>query len=161
MSNERARDRGNLFPNTSKQKPSQPDFQGDCTLDGTAYEIRGWRREEDQLTVSLARPRGDRNTYPPDVFRGAFDAAPTKPVPTGKRGRAAAEEAAQDAGPVLGWSGEIESDDATYEVRAFEKQGKSGAYFTLSFARREHARTVAPPATLPSGEGALTPSPEA
>jgi hypothetical protein len=53
MANEHIRDRGNLFANTQKQKPSQPDFQGDCTIDGAAYEIRGWRRE-DQLSISLA-----------------------------------------------------------------------------------------------------------
>jgi hypothetical protein len=29
------------------------------------------------------------------------------------------------------------SDEAAYTVRAFEKQGKSGMYFTLSFERIE------------------------
>ena len=56
MSNERSRDRGNLFENTQKKKPSQPDLQGDCTIDAIAYEIRGWRRG-DQVTISLAPPR--------------------------------------------------------------------------------------------------------
>ena len=37
MSNERTRDRGNLFEYAQKQKPSQPAFHGDCTIDGTAY----------------------------------------------------------------------------------------------------------------------------
>ena len=75
MSHEATRDRGKLFETTEKKKPSEPDFFGDCTIDGTAYEIRGWRRE-DQLTISIAPPRGDRNTYPPDVFKGALEAAP-------------------------------------------------------------------------------------
>lgn len=128
MSNERTRDRGNLFENADKKKPSQPDFQGDCTIDGTAYEIRGWRRDE-QLTVSLAPPRGDRNTYPPDVFKGALDAVPQRK----HRGKDT------DAGPVPAWSGAIESDELAYTVTAFEKQGKSGLYFTLSFAKTEKA----------------------
>ncbi|MDX2092293.1 MAG: hypothetical protein SFX73_30800 [Kofleriaceae bacterium] len=34
-------DRGNLFEHAKKQKPSQPGFHGDCTIDGTQYEIRG------------------------------------------------------------------------------------------------------------------------
>ena len=134
MSNERTRDRGNLFENTQKKKPSQPDLQGDCTIATTAYEIRGWRRG-DQLALSLAPPRGDQNTYPPDVFRGALEpgAAPAKPA----RGAKPVEAVAAPA-----WAGDIASDDAAYTVRAFEKQGKSGMYFTLSFER------VAKPAEL-------------
>jgi hypothetical protein len=124
MSNEHSRDRGNLFANPDKKKPSQPDLQGDCTIDAAGYEIRGWRRG-DQLELSLAPPRGDRNTYPPDVFRGALDAAPARP-----RG-------SKDTGPILAWAGDITSDEAAYTVRAFEKQGKSGLYFTLSFERAE------------------------
>lgn len=136
MSNAHARDRGNLFENTEKKKPSQPDLQGNCTIATTAYEIRGWRRG-DQLTLSLAPPRGDRNTYPPDVFRGALDAVPAKPA----RGRARAADDGE-APPV--WAGDIEGDDAAYTVRAFEKQGKSGLYFTLSFERLERAPGAAP-----------------
>jgi hypothetical protein len=131
MSNERTRDRGNLFENTQKKKPSQPDLQGDCTIDTTAYEIRGWRRG-DQLTLSLAPPRGDQNTYPPDVFRGALDAVPVRPVRSGGRGAQPAEAVATPA-----WAGDITSDEVAYTVRAFEKQGKSGLYFTLSFERLE------------------------
>ena len=125
MANEFTRDRGNLFENTQKKKPSQPDLQGDCTIATTAYEIRGWRRG-DQLTISLAPPRGDQNTYPPDVFRGALDPGPAKPA-----------RRAKDAEPVAlpAWAGDIASDEAAYTVRAFEKQGKSGLYFTLSFER--------------------------
>lgn len=35
------------------------------------------------------------------------------------------------------WSGIIVSDEAAYLVRAFEKQGKSGMYFTLAFEKTE------------------------
>ncbi len=132
MSNERPRDRGNLFEYAQKQKPSQPDFHGDCTIDGTAYEIRGWHRE-DQLALALAPPRGDKNTFPPDVFRGALDPAPAKPARASARG---AKDTAPTA-PTPVWSGDIVSDDAAYTVRAFEKQGKSGTYLTLSFERIE------------------------
>ena len=118
MSNEHTRDRGNLFEYAQKQKPSQPDFHGDCTIDGTAYEIRGWHREE-QLALSLAPPRGDKTTFPP-----------AKPV----RGKGSKQP---DAGPRMAWSGNIISDETAYTVRAFEKQGKSGLYFTLSFERIE------------------------
>jgi hypothetical protein len=120
MSNEHLQDRGKLFEYAQKQKPSQPDFHGDCTIDGTTYDIRGWHREG-QLVLGIAPPRGDKNTFPPDVFRGNLD-----PVPT-KKGETDAPA----------WSGEITSADAAYKVRAFEKQGKSGPYFTLSFERIE------------------------
>lgn len=130
MSTESSRDRGKLFEYAQKQKPSQPDFHGDCTIDGAAYEIRGWRRE-DRLALSLAPPRGDKNTFPPDVFRGALDPAPPKPART-SRAKGSSDD---PAAPV--WSGDIVSDEAAYTVRAFEKQGKSGLYFTLTFERIE------------------------
>jgi hypothetical protein len=130
MSNEHTQDRGKLFEYAQKQKPSQPDFHGDCILDGTPYDIRGWHRDG-QLALGLAPPRGDKNTFPPDAFRGALDPAPAKPA----RGRAAKDS--EPAGPRLAWSGDIVGDDAAYTVRAFEKQGKSGLYFTLSFERIE------------------------
>ena len=125
MSNEHTRDRGNLFANTQKKKPSQPDLQGDCTIDRAAYEIRGWHRGE-QLAITLAPPRGDQNTYPPDVFKGALEPAP----PAKKPARGAAVEAM----PV--WTGDIAGEDVAYTVRAFEKQGKSGTYLTLSFEKQ-------------------------
>jgi hypothetical protein len=123
----RNRDRGNLFEYAQKAKPSQPDFHGDCTIEGVSYEIRGWHREE-QLALTLAPPRGDKNKFPPDVFRGVLDPAPAKAA----RGKGAPKEAAP-AAPA--WSGDIVSDETAYTVRAFEKQGKSGLYFTLSFER--------------------------
>ena len=128
MSSERSRDRGNLFEHAHKQKPSQPGFHGDCTINGITYEIRGWRREE-RLTLSLAPPRGDKNTFPPDVFRGELDETPAKPARANAR--------ATDAPPAPVWSGNIVSDESAYAVRAFEKQGKSGVYYTLSFERIE------------------------
>ncbi len=141
MSNGHSQDRGKLFANAQKLKPSQPDFQGECTLDGTPYEIRAWRRE-DQLTISLAPPRGDRNTYPPDVFRGALEAAPPKPPVRGKdKDRGAAKEVVATAA----FTGDITSDEAAYSISAFEKQGKHGVYYTLSFARLENP--IGKPAT--------------
>jgi hypothetical protein len=129
MLHERLRDRGNLFEHAQKQKPSQPGFHGDCTVDGTVYEIRGWRREE-RLAISLAPPRGDRNTFPPEVFRGELDPAPARSARASARG-------AKDAVATPAWFGDIVSAEAAYTVRAFEKQGKSGLYFTLSFERIE------------------------
>lgn len=138
MSNRQTRDRGNLFANPDKKKPSQPDLQGDCTLDMATYEIRGWKRG-DQLAITLAPPRGDRNTYPPDVFRGELDAGPpARPVRAGARGAKEAEPVATPA-----WAGDIVSDEVAYTVRAFEKQGKSGLYFTLSFERVDPAARAA------------------
>lgn len=125
-------DRGKLFEYAQKQKPSQPDFHGDCSIDGTAYEIRGWKRD-DQMTISLAPPKGDSNKIPQDVFRGALDPAPPKP-PRSKKDKSPPPE---DAEPVPAWSGTIVSDEAAYIVRAFEKQGKSGLYWTLAFEKTE------------------------
>ncbi len=103
-------------------------MQGDCSLAGAPYELRAWRREE-QLALSVAPPRGDQNTYPPDALRGALD--PVPPPSRSKRG------ASKDEGAVAAWSGDITGEDASYTVRAFEKQGKSGTYLTLTFERIE------------------------
>ena len=124
-------DRGKLFEYAQKPKPSSPDFHGDCTLDDVAYELRGWRRDG-QLALSLAPPKGDSNKIQRDVFRGALDPAPPKPV-RGKKDKAPQV----DEEPTPAWSGTIVSDEAAYVVRAFEKQGKSGMYWTLSFEKTE------------------------
>jgi len=131
MSSEASRDRGKLFTNPEKKKPSQPDIQGDCVIDQVAYEIRGYRRG-DELAVHLAPPRGDKNTYPPDVLRGTLDAAERPAAPKGKRGQPAPK-------PELGlaWVGIIVSDDAAYRLSATEKQGKTDIYWVLSFERVE------------------------
>jgi hypothetical protein len=122
-SEQNTRNRGSLFQNNDKRKPSQPDMRGDCTIDGTAYDMQAWKREE-QLTLTLAPARGDQNTYPPDAFRGALDPAPKS------SGRAKAE-------PGPAWMGDIGGDEGSYSVRAFQKQGKSGPYLTLFFAAAE------------------------
>jgi hypothetical protein len=125
MSDERTRDRGNLFENTEKKKPSQPDMQGNARIGGVDYELRAWRRD-DQLTLAVAPPRGDQNTYPPDVLRGALDPGPTT-TPSKRGGKS-------DEAPVPAWQGDIVGDEAAYAVQGFPKQGKSGVYFTLSFS---------------------------
>lgn len=137
MTSEATRDRGKLFTNAEKKKPSQPDLQGDCTIDRVDYEIRGYRRG-DAITVHLAPPRGDKNTYPPDVFKGTLEPVERPKAPKGKKGAPA-------PAAVLGlaWVGVIVSADAAYRLSATEKQGKSDLYWTLGFERVE--RPVAEP----------------
>jgi hypothetical protein len=130
------RDRGKLFEYAEKQKPSQPAFHGDCVIDGTAYEIRGWHREA-QLAISLAAPRVDTNKYGNDLFRGNLDPAPPKPVAKGGKGKKGKSEPEPAGDPTPAWTGTIIGDETAYVVRAFEKQGKSGIYWTLSFEKTE------------------------
>ncbi len=122
MSTQYSRDRGNLVENANKRKPSQPDMRGDCTIEGTTYEMSAWRREA-QLSLTLAPSRDGKNTYPPDAFRGMLDAAPKSVV------RAAQNEGS--AAPA--WLGDVVGDELTYSVKAFQKQGKSGPYLSLYF----------------------------
>lgn len=132
-SEQQTRNRGSLFENADKRKPSQPDMKGDATLEGVAYDVSAWRREE-QLTVTLAPARAGHNTYPPDAFRGALDPAP----------KAMARAAAKDGTAAPTWLGDIVGDERSYAVRAFQKQGKSGPYLTLSF------EPAAPPVAAPA-----------
>ncbi|MBX3246748.1 MAG: hypothetical protein KF901_06160 [Myxococcales bacterium] len=115
-SEQHTRNRGNLFDNKEKRKPSQPDLRGECTLEGATYDVQGWRRDE-QLTLTLA-PTRTGNTYPPDAFKGTLEAGES---PSSKGG----------AAPV--WVGDVVGDDVAYVVRAFQKQGKSGPYLSLVF----------------------------
>jgi hypothetical protein len=115
MSDEAQRDRGQLFDNRDKRKPSQPDMTGKGRVDGKPYAISAWMRD-DQLVLSFAPPRSGTNTYPPEEFRGA--------LARGTEG---------DDGPL--WRGDISGDDGAFVVRAFQRMGKSGAYLTLELAR--------------------------
>ncbi|MGE0787690.1 MAG: hypothetical protein AB7S26_18590 [Sandaracinaceae bacterium] len=135
MSNDRARNRGSLFTNADKRKPSQPDMQGDWVIDGTPYDARAWNRDE-ELALQIAPPRGDRNTYPPDAFRGTLTLAP--------KGRK------RDDGPSPTYVGVIEGDEGAYTVSAFEKQGKSGRYLTVSFEKLDRPARPATSAALPA-----------
>jgi hypothetical protein len=120
MSNDRHR--GKLFDNSGKRKPSQPDMEGDGRIAGKAYTISAWKRD-DQLVLSVApaRERGS-NSYPPEAFRG------TLIHPRGK---------ATDGSPL--WSGDITGDDATYAVRAYQRQGKSGTFLELELDQEPNA----------------------
>ncbi len=115
-----SRNRGSLFENAEKRKPSQPDLRGECAIDGATYDMQGWRRD-DQISLTIAPTRGDRNTYPADAFRGALDPAP-------KRSRNDDEE-----GEAPAFVGDVVGDEHRYTVRAFRKQGKSGPYLSLYF----------------------------
>lgn len=111
------RNRGSLFENGDKRKPSQPDLRGDCAIDGQTYDIQAWRRDE-RISLTIAPTRGKKkNTYPPDAFRGALDPA-----------------AESDT-----WVGDITGDEVSYTVRASEKEGKSGKYLSLYFEVAESA----------------------
>ena len=138
MSNEHRRDHGKLFEYAEKPKPSHPDFHGDAVIDGTAYTIKGWHREE-QLTIQLDPERVEKNGLPPLIFRGSLDPAPPKPAPAKTKGKKGKAEPEVDDGapPVPAWSGVIVADELAYLLRAFEKQGKSGPYFTLTFEKTE------------------------
>lgn len=113
-----SRDRGNLFHNADKRKPSQPDMRGDGRIDGAGYDMQAWRRD-DVLALALAPTRDGSNTYPPDAFRGEL---------------ATSKARNEDD---LAWVGEIVGDEQTYTVRAFSKQGKSGPYLALYFEATE------------------------
>lgn len=144
MSNEQqhqSRDRGSLFANAEKRKPSQPDMRGDCTIAGVPYEAQAWEREG-QLVLTIAPARGGgkgpKHGSGTEGFRGALDPGPGGEG-GGKRGRG-------EGGPAPSWTGTIVGDGAAYVVQAFPKQGKSGAYLTLSF------EPTTPPEVAPTPE---------
>jgi hypothetical protein len=36
---------GVLFKNSYKEKPNQPDYSGECLIDGETYKIAGWAKK--------------------------------------------------------------------------------------------------------------------
>ena len=125
-------DRGKFFTNAEKKKPSQPDVFGDCVIDDTPYELHGFKRGE-ELAIHIAAPRGDKNTYPPDAFRGSLEAVERPPAPKGKKGA----PPPAPTGPVVAWRGVIVGEETAYVLTATEKQGKTDVYWTLSFEKTE------------------------
>ncbi len=115
MSNQEERDRGQLFDNRDKRKPSQPDMQGKGRVGGVSYAISGWMRE-DRLVVSFEPPRAKGNAHPVGELRGVLDRA-----------------SEGEDGPL--WRGDVSGEDVSFVVRAFQKIGKSGAYLTLELMR--------------------------
>lgn len=91
---------------------------GDGRIEGQNYAISAWVRD-DTLSISLAPPRTKSNKYPPEAFRGSLE--PGEHYGSG------------DDAPT--WAGTIAGDEGSFEVRAFEKTGKSGTYLTLELAR--------------------------
>lgn len=124
MSTEHTRNKGRLFANADKKKPSQPDLRGNGAIDGVTYDISAWRRD-DEVSLRIA-PTRSGNAYPPDAFRGELHPTP---------GRGGRDD--EDAAEVPAWTGTIEGDEQSYAVRAFQKQGKSGPYLNLFFELTE------------------------
>jgi hypothetical protein len=70
--NDRPEDAGHgaLFKNLKKEKPTHPDYQGDCTIHGKKFWMSAWIKE------------GQKGKYMSVAFRQAEDKpAETKPKP--------------------------------------------------------------------------------
>lgn len=53
---------GSLFKNELKDKENQPDYRGDCLLNGKVMEIAAWIKEGKKgkfMSLSI-KPKGDR-----------------------------------------------------------------------------------------------------
>jgi uncharacterized protein (DUF736 family) len=61
---------GALFRNDKKEKPSHPDYRGDCKIDGVDYRISGWIKESKNggkfmsLSFTLKDGQGGRDSEP-------------------------------------------------------------------------------------------------
>lgn len=67
---------GSLFPNDRKEKETQPDFKGECLIDGVTYEIGAWEKEAKTgrkfTSLSFKVKSATYNlskTYPPDEIQ--------------------------------------------------------------------------------------------
>jgi hypothetical protein len=63
---------GALFKNDRKEKPSHPDYRGDCTIEGMKFWVSGWIKE------------GKSGKYMSLAFRRADDPAEAKSKSTDK-----------------------------------------------------------------------------
>lgn len=60
MSEQKNNNRGYLYPNANKNKPTQPDFTGKLTVDGKEWKINAWENKSPDgkkfLSLSLLVP---------------------------------------------------------------------------------------------------------
>jgi hypothetical protein len=50
--------RGSLWRNTKKEKPGQPDYTGNCKVDGVDYYLSGWLDgggESKRISISFTK----------------------------------------------------------------------------------------------------------
>jgi hypothetical protein len=73
---------GSLFWNDRKEKPEQPDFQGQLQVGGVAYRIAGWLRESQKgnkwLSLSV-KPDERASAAPPAAAAPATGAPQANP----------------------------------------------------------------------------------
>jgi uncharacterized protein (DUF736 family) len=50
MAYEMQNGQGNLFKNLRKEKPNQPDYRGECVINGVKYLISGWIKQSKKGT---------------------------------------------------------------------------------------------------------------
>lgn len=66
MSEQKNSNRGYLYPNANKNKPTQPDFTGKLTVDGKEWKINAWENKSPEgkkfLSLSLLIPLQTSNT---------------------------------------------------------------------------------------------------
>lgn len=54
MSNYQERDQsGTIFPNTRKERESQPDFTGKALINGTPVYVSGWNKDGGRISLAF------------------------------------------------------------------------------------------------------------
>lgn len=60
MTEQKKDNRGYLYPNTNKTKPTQPDFQGKVTIEGKEWKLSAWENKSPDgkkyLSISVSPP---------------------------------------------------------------------------------------------------------
>jgi len=46
--------RGSLWKNTKKEQPNQPDYTGNCKVDGIDYYLSGWLDGGERKRISIS-----------------------------------------------------------------------------------------------------------
>lgn len=63
--------RGRLFKNDRKERENQPDYTGDCEVEGQKYRLAGWMKKSQagqpymSLSLSIPQPQGNPSAPPP------------------------------------------------------------------------------------------------
>lgn len=74
--NKKDKDRGYLYPNQNKNKPTQPDFTGSIVINGESFRLAGWEAKSSEgkkyisLAISQVQEGGEGGGHKPAIVAG-------------------------------------------------------------------------------------------
>lgn len=75
---------GLVFPNDRKKQPQQPDYRGQCVINGVGYWIAGWKKNGKKgpfMALSFTLQEEERKAAPKPPYSPPRSSYPPQPAP--------------------------------------------------------------------------------